>query len=73
MNTGTPRYRHAGAGFDTLTASRDLEAAGIECQQVEAIAKVVSHGDACPRPRPGERAATKAALIFKEIRRCPIS
>ena len=59
MNTGTPRYRHARAGFDTLTAARDLEASGIERQQAEAVAKVVSHGDACSRPRPGERVATQ--------------
>ncbi len=44
---------NAGA-FDTLTAARDLEAAGMERQQAEAIAKVVSHGD--------ERAATKSDL-----------
>ena len=46
------------AAFDTLTAARDLEAAGIECRQAEAIAKAIAkainHGD--------ERAATKADL-----------
>lgn len=68
MNAGIPRYRHARAGLDTLTPARNLEAACIERQQAEAIAKVVSHGDACPRPRPGERAATKVVLIFKETR-----
>ena len=35
MNADTPRYRDARAGFDTLTAARDLEAAGIEHQQAE--------------------------------------
>ena len=40
--------------FDTLTAARELEAAGIDRQHAEAIAKVVSHGD--------ERAATKSDL-----------
>ena len=42
------------AAFDTLTAARDLEAAGIERRQAEAIAKAINHGD--------ERAATKADL-----------
>ena len=40
--------------FDTLTVARDLEAAGFERRQAEAIAKAVHHGD--------ERAATKADL-----------
>ena len=40
--------------FDTLTAAQDLEAAGIERRQAEAIAKAINHGD--------ERAATKADL-----------
>ena len=43
-------------------------APGIERRQAEDIAKVVSHGDACPRPRPEKRAATKVALTFKEAR-----
>ncbi len=42
------------AAFDTLTAAQDLEAAGIERRQAEAIAKAINHGD--------ERAATKADL-----------
>ena len=40
--------------FDTLTAAQNLEAAGIERRQAEAIAKAINHGD--------ERAATKADL-----------
>ena len=40
--------------FDTLAATQELEAAGIERKHAEAIAKVVNHGD--------ERAATKADL-----------
>ena len=40
--------------FDTLTAAQDLEAAGFERKQAEAIAKAINHGD--------ERAATKADL-----------
>ena len=40
--------------FDTLSAAQDLEAAGIERRQAEAIAKAINHGD--------ERAATKADL-----------
>ena len=44
------------AAFDTLTAARDLEAAGIERKHAEAIAKAINHGD--------ERAATKADLDF---------
>ena len=40
--------------FDTLTAAHDLEAAGFERRQAEAIAKAINHGD--------ERAATKADL-----------
>ena len=40
--------------FDTLTATEELEAAGIERKHAEAIAKIVNHGDA--------RAATKADL-----------
>ena len=35
MNADTPRNRHARAGFDTLTAARELEAADIERQQAE--------------------------------------
>ena len=42
------------AAFDTLSAAQDLEAAGIERRQAEAIAKAINHGD--------ERAATKADL-----------
>ena len=42
------------AAFDTLSAAQDLEAAGIERRQAEAIAKAINHGD--------ERAATKAEL-----------
>ena len=42
------------AAFDTLTAAQNLEAAGIERRQAEAIAKAINHGD--------ERAATKADL-----------
>lgn len=44
----------AAAAFDTLSAARDLEAAGIERTHAEAIAKAIHHGD--------ERAATKADL-----------
>ena len=40
--------------FDTLSTAQDLEAAGIERKQAEAIAKAINHGD--------ERAATKADL-----------
>lgn len=40
--------------FDTLTVARDLEAAGFERRQAEAIAKAVHYGD--------ERAITKADL-----------
>ena len=40
--------------FDTLTVARDLEAAGFERRQAEAIAKAVHHGD--------ERNVTKADL-----------
>ena len=40
--------------FNPLTAARDLEDAGFERRQAEAIATVVAHGD--------ERAATKADL-----------
>ena len=40
--------------FDTLSAAQDLEAAGSERRQAEAIAKAINHGD--------ERAATKADL-----------
>ena len=40
--------------FDTLSAAQDLEAAGFERRQAEAIAKAINHGD--------ERAATKADL-----------
>ena len=38
MNTGTPRYRHARAGFDTLAAACDLESAGIERRHAEPAA-----------------------------------
>ena len=48
------------AAFDTLTATQDLEAAGIERRQAEAIARVVNHGD--------ERAATKVDLDALESR-----
>jgi len=40
--------------FNPLTAARDLEDAGFERRQAEAIATVVAHGD--------ERAATKTDL-----------
>ena len=40
--------------FDTLTAARDLEAAGFERRQAEAIAKAVHHRD--------EHVITKADL-----------
>ena len=40
--------------FDTLSAAQDLEAAGFERRQAEAIAKAINHGD--------ERTATKADL-----------
>ena len=40
--------------FDTLTVARDLEAAGFERRQAEAIAKAVHHRD--------EHAITKADL-----------
>ena len=36
MNTGT---------FNPLSAAQDLEAAGIERQHAEAIAKAINHGD----------------------------
>lgn len=42
------------AAFDTLSVARDLEAAGIDRNHAEAIAKAVHHGD--------KRAATKADL-----------
>ena len=42
------------AAFNPLEAAKDLEAAGFERRQAEAIAKVVNHRD--------ERAATKADL-----------
>ena len=48
------------AAFDTLTATQDLEAAGIERRQAEAIARVVNRGD--------ERAATKVDLDALESR-----
>ena len=48
------------AAFDTLTATQDLEAAGIEHRQAEAIARVVNRGD--------ERAATKVDLDALESR-----
>ena len=44
---------NAGA-FDTLSAARELEAAGVERPHAEAIAKAIAHGD--------ERAATKSDL-----------
>ena len=44
---------NAGA-FDTLSAARELEAAGVARPQAEAIAKAIAHGD--------ERAATKSDL-----------
>ena len=40
--------------FDTLSVTRDLEAAGTDRDLAEAIAKAINHGD--------ERAATKADL-----------
>lgn len=40
------------AAFDTLRAARDLEAAGFERRQAEAIATAINHGD--------EHTATKA-------------
>ena len=40
--------------FNPLTAARDLEDAGFERRQAEAIATVIAHGD--------ERAVTKADL-----------
>ena len=48
------------AAFDTLSAAHDLEAAGFERRQAEAIAKVVNHGD--------ERAATKDDVDNLETR-----
>lgn len=45
----------AAAPFDTLAAARDLEAAGIERAQAEAIASAIRHGH-------GEL-ATKADLV----------
>ena len=48
------------AAFDTLTATQDLEAAGIERRQAEAIARVVNRGD--------ERAVTKVDLDALESR-----
>ena len=42
------------AAFDTLSAAQDLEAAGFERPQAEAIARAINHHD--------ERAATKADL-----------
>ena len=44
----------AATAFNPLEAAQDLEAAGFERRQAEAIAKVVNQGD--------ERAATKADL-----------
>ena len=44
----------ASTSFDTLRAAHDLEAAGFERKQAEAIATAINHGD--------ERAATKADL-----------
>ncbi len=46
------------AAFDTLTAARDLEAAGIERRQAEAIAGTVRQATAADR----EALATKADL-----------
>lgn len=48
------------AAFDTLTAVQNLEAAGFERRQAEAIATAINHGD--------ERAATKADLDALESR-----
>ena len=48
------------AAFDTLSAAHDLEAAGFERRQAEAIAKVVNHSD--------ERAATKDDIDNLETR-----
>ena len=42
------------AAFDTLSAARDLEAAGFDRPQAEAVAKAINHGDA--------QAVTKADL-----------
>ena len=44
----------ASTSFDTLRAAHDLEAAGFERKQAEAIATAINHGD--------ERAATTADL-----------
>ena len=48
------------ATFDTLGAAHDLEAAGFERRQAEAIAKAINRGD--------ERAATKNDLDNLETR-----
>ena len=42
------------AAFDTLSVARDLEAAGFERRQAEAVASAIGHSD--------ERVATKADL-----------
>ena len=52
------------AAFDTLTAARDLEAAGIERRQAEAIAGTVRQAAAADR----EALATKADLAELETR-----
>ena len=36
MNTATPRYRHAGAGFDTCAAVKTLREAGADEWMAEA-------------------------------------
>ena len=52
------------AAFDTLTAARDLEAAGIERSHAEAIAATVRTANAADR----EALATKADLAALETR-----
>lgn len=42
------------AAFDTLSVAHDLEAAGFDRPQAEAVAKAINHGDA--------QASTKADL-----------
>ena len=58
MTASTPRYRHARAGFDALAATRDLEAAGIERRQAEAIAEGMREAAGADRAE----LATKADL-----------
>ena len=58
MTASTPRYRHARAGFDALSAARDLEAAGIERRQAEAIAEGMRQAAGAVR----DDLATKADL-----------